>query len=177
MAVKLNLLPPGAGVTGRLGKFLNTTRMLGVISLAFFLVFALGISAFFIFSTATVSSLNRDVDALKSQISTLETTETQAVLLKDRLGKIKTALNLPSSVKNLDAAAPLISNLSPTASLNAFDVDPQKADLSIVFTTTSDTSAFIKSLSVSKNFTTATLMSYSYSPSGGILVGVRLIPK
>ena len=177
MAIKLNLLPPEARVTGTLGKVLNTTRMLGVIGVAFFLVFTLGISAFFILSTVTLNNLNSNLDALKSQITALQTTETQAVLLKDRIGKIKTALSLPNSVKNLDTTNPIISSLGPAASLGELDVDSQKVDLSLVFTSNVDTSAFIKSLSDSQSFTTATLTSFSYSPAGGILVGVRLIPK
>lgn len=177
MAIKLNLLPPETRATGTLAKVLNTTRMLGVIGIAFFLVFTLGISAFFILSTVTLNGLNSNIGSLKSQIAALETTETQVVLLKDRIGKINTALNLPNSIKNLDVVNPVISNLSPSTSLSELDVDTQKVDISMIFTSNADTSAFIKSLSDSQNFKTATLTTFSYSPGGGILVGVRLIPK
>lgn len=177
MAVKLNLLPPGVGVTGSMSKALNTTRMLGVIALAFFLLFTLGISGFFILNTVTLNNLNSDVDSLKSRLASLQTVETQTVLLKDRLGKIKTAFALPDSRKNLDAVNPLLSGLGPSATLSELNVDPAKADISLTFTSNADTSAFMSSLAGSQNFASATLTTYSFSPVGGILVGVRIVPK
>jgi hypothetical protein len=177
MAVKLNLLPQGTSVTGTLGKVLKTTKMLGVIFIAFFLIFTLGISAFLIISTISLRNLNSDIDSLKSQISTLESTEQQAVLLKDRLAKIKTALAVPSSIKNLDGANPYISNLPPTASLTELNIDPQKVDFSIQFGSSNDLSVFLRDLSDTKNFPVGVLTSYSFNPITGYLISVRLSNK
>jgi Tfp pilus assembly protein PilN len=177
MAVKLNLLPQGTSATGTLGKVLKTTKMFGVILIAFFLIFALGISAFFIVSSITLKNLNSDLDSLKSQISALESTEQQAVLLKDRLAKIKTALAIPSAIKNLEGVNPYVSNLPPAASLTELNVDAQKVDFSIQFGSTSDLSAFLRSLSETKNFPVGVLTEYSFNPASGYLVSVRLSNK
>ena len=99
MATKINLLPPGFGVTGNLGKILKAVRMVGVIGLAFFLVFGLGISIYFIVSTITFNALKSETNSLKEQVKTLQTTEQQIVLLKDRIGKINMALGLPEAIK------------------------------------------------------------------------------
>lgn len=178
MAININLLPPGFGITGTLGKILKLTRMLGVIGLALFLFFALGISAFFISSTMTLNGLNSDNGSLKDQIKTLQSSEQQVVLLKDRIGKINTVLGLPDAIKTLNIIEPFISNLSASSSLSQLDIDPIKIDLSLQFSSTADTSAFIKSLSNmkslpdSKVFTSVVLTSFGYNPISGYLVGV-----
>lgn len=164
-------------MTGTLGKALKTTKMLGVIAIAFFLVFTLAISAFFILSTITLGSLNSDNDSLKAQVSALQSTETQVVLLKDRVGKIKTALNVPSAIKNLDSVTPFVSSLGPTASLNELDVDSQKVDFSVLFASTADLSTFLKTLTNSTTFTSEVMTSFGYSPTSGYLLGVRLTGK
>ena len=186
MVIRINLLPPGFGVTGNLGKVLKLARMLGVIGAAFFLVFGLGISTFFIVSTITFNGLKSETDSLKAQIKALQETEQQVVLLKDRIGKINAALGLPEAIKNLDAIEPFISNLSSSASLNELDIDAQKIDLSLQFRSSADTSAFIKSLSDTKSlsdmkslpdskvFTSVVLTSFGYDPTNGYTVSVRM---
>jgi Tfp pilus assembly protein PilN len=174
MAVKLNLLPQGTSISGSLGKALKLTKMLGVIAAAFFLVFALGLSALFILNTITLNRLNSDVNTLKGQITALESTEQKAVLLKDRLSKIKTALLLPSAVPNLDKVNSLVAALPPATILSELNVDPQKVDLTIRFNATGDLSTFMKSLATSKSFTSVVLTTFGYNPSSGYTVGVRL---
>jgi len=174
MATKINLLPPGFGVTGNLGKILKAVRMVGVIGLAFFLVFGLGISIYFIVSTITFNALKSETNSLKEQVKTLQTTEQQIVLLKDRIGKINTALNFPEAIKNLDAIDPFISNLSSSASLNQLEIDPQKIELSLQFRSTADTSAFIKSLSDMKDFRSVVLTSFGYDSTNGYTVGISI---
>ena len=174
MATKINLLPPGFGVTGNLGKILKAVRMVGVIGLAFFLVFGLGISIYFIVSTITFNALKSETNSLKEQVKTLQTTEQQIVLLKDRVGKINMALGLPEAIKNLDAIDPFISNLSSSASLNQLEIDAQKIDLSFQFRSTADTSAFIKSLSDMKDFRSVVLTSFGYDSTNGYTVGISI---
>ena len=174
MATKINLLPPGFGVTGNLGKILKAVRMVGVIGLAFFLVFGLGISIYFIVSTITFNALKSETNSLKEQVKTLQTTEQQIVLLKDRVGKINMALGLPEAIKNLDAIEPFISNLSSSASLNQLEIDAQKIDLSFQFRSTADTSAFIKSLSDMKDFRSVVLTSFGYDSTNGYTVGISI---
>ncbi|KKR69655.1 MAG: hypothetical protein UU12_C0040G0013 [Candidatus Woesebacteria bacterium GW2011_GWA2_40_7b] len=174
MATKINLLPPGFGVTGNLGKILKAVRMVGVIGLAFFLVFGLGISIYFIVSTITFNALKSETNSLKEQVKTLQTTEQQIVLLKDRIGKINMALGLPEAIKNLIAIEPFISNLSSSASLNQLEIDAQKIDLSFQFRSTADTSAFIKSLSDMKDFRSVVLTSFGYDSTNGYTVGISI---
>lgn len=177
MAVKLNLLPQGAGITGELGKTLKLTRMLGVIAVAFFLVFTIGISAFFVLSTLTLKNLNSDLDSLKSQISTQEATEQKVVLLKDRLAKIKTALATPGALKNFDTVIPYVSGLGAGSTISTLDVSPEKVTLSLVFTTRAGVSDFTSSLSTSKNFSSAVLTSFVFNPAAGYQVNVNLTAK
>lgn len=177
MAVKLNLLPPGVGVAGRVGKLLKIAKMLGVIAVAFFLIFTLGISALFILNTSTLNQLNSDVDSLKSKIVSLESTEQQAVLLKDRVGKIKLVLGFPSAIGNLDKVNSFVASLPPTATLSELDVDPQNVDFSVQFTSINDLSTFLRTLADTKLFPSGVLTSFGFNPATGYALSVRLANK
>lgn len=177
MAVKLNLLPEGYGVSGSLGKILKTTKALGVIALAVFIVFTIGMSAFFIFSTITLNGLKNEKTSLGVEIQSLQTTETQTVLLKDRLDKVKIVFSSPSAIKNLLLVDPLVTSLGPSSSLSELNVGAGKIDLILSFRSSVDLSAFYTKIADSQNFTTVRQTSFSYAPANGYSVGLSLTPK
>lgn len=172
MAIKMNLLPPEYGATKGLGKLLKSVRTLGIVSIAVFLVFALGISAFFIISSVTLNNLNSNLDSLKVQITSQQASEQQIVLLKDRLAKIKLALNSPSANKNLAAIYPYVSGLPGDASLSEFKLDSTKADITVVFRSNDQLTSFLQKLGGSKDFNSVSLTSFVYSPESGYSVGI-----
>jgi Tfp pilus assembly protein PilN len=174
MTIRINLLPPEYAVSGPLGKLLKTTRMLGVIALGAFLVFALGLAAFFIFSSFQLRALKANEDKLKSDIASSETSEQQIVLLKDRLAKVKIAQSTQSGVKNLEKIDPFIAGLSGSTILTELDVDSQKVDLSILFKSNNELSTFLKTLTDSKVFQSVVLTSFGFNPLTGYLVTIRL---
>lgn len=177
MAIKVNLLPPEYTTTKGLARFLKAAQGLGVISIAFFLVFTLGISGFYIISSITLRSLNSDIDSLKNQISAQETSEQQIVLLKDRLSKIKTVLALPSSIENFKAATPYISSLSPTTSLSEATIDSQKIDMTLIVRSNADLVSLLQKFSGGNEFASVAMTNFTFSPSGGYLVGIRASKK
>ncbi len=172
MAVKLNLLPPEYGELKGIGRILKITRSLGVIAMAFFLVFTLGVSAFFIISSISLNNLKSNVDGLKTQIESEKTSEQQLVLLKDRLGKIKSVLGVATANTSLTAINPYITGLSADTTLSEVDVDSAKAELSLTFRSRADLSAFLKKISEGQAFGSVTLSAFTYSPESGYLVGI-----
>ena len=177
MAIKLNLLPPESRVSGGLSKALGITRMLGVIGLAAFLIFALGVGAFFVISSVQLSSLSTQSDSLKSQILAQAKTESQVVLLKDRIKKIKTVQSLPSSTKNLNNIDPYLSPLTGETSVTELNVDSAKVAATLNFRSNSDLSSFIKALVSSNTFKTIAITSFGFNPISGYLVGVSFATK
>ncbi len=177
MAIKVNLLPVDKRVGKDLQRVLTVTRMLGVIFLALFIVFGLGVTAFFILSSIQLSSLNQTNGSLTSQISGLETSETQMVLLKDRIAKIKTVKNLPSAIANLDKINPVLTTLSAESPVAELDITPVKISTSINFKSNTDLSNFLKNISSSKVFKSVTMTSFSFNPATGYLVSLDIAAK
>lgn len=175
MAVKMNLLPPEYAVSGGLARVLKTTRMLGVIALAIFVVFALGLAGFFVFSSFELRSLTAGNDGLKGQITALSSSEQQMILLRDRLKKIRTVQTTASSAKNLSSVDPIVAAISGNITLTELAVDPQKVDISVVIRSNSDLTTFLKNLKSSEAFKSVVLTSFGFNPVSGYLANIRLI--
>ncbi len=177
MAVKLNLLPPELSVSGGLAKILKTTRMLGVIFLAGFLIFALGTGAFFLVSSLQLKNLTQNIDQLKTQIKAQAVSEQQIVLLKDRIKGIKSARNSSSALKELADFDPFLTSLTSDSSVNELQIAPQKIEATILFRSSADLTAFLQSLKSSTAFSLGTVNSFSFNPATGYLVTFRLTGK
>lgn len=177
MAIKINLLPKEFKVGAGLGKALRLIRILGVISLAAFLIFGMVLGGYLIISSVQLNSLNSSNDSLKSQLKNLETSESQLVVLKDRLSKIKTAENTPSGLpvyKNFDA---LVDSLSDSTTLNTVDIGPTKLSSTLVFRSNQDLTNFVEKLTKANTFQNIALTSFSFNPNVGYLLSVEFVPK
>lgn len=177
MAIKVNLLPTELVLSGGINKVLRLTRMLGVISLAGFLIFGLGLAAFFIISTFQLNSLNSGNAGLKTRITGLESSEQKMILLKDRIAKIKTVQGFPTISKNLDNIEPVLGTLATGTAVNELDIDPTKVATTINFKSTGDMASFIKSLSSQTAFPSVILSSFGFNPASGYLVTVSFLSK
>lgn len=177
MAVNLNLLPPELAVSKSLGKFLKTVKALGVIGVAAFLVFGVGIGAFFIVSTISLNRINANIKVLKNQVSAQQKSEQQVILLKDRIAKIASIQSIPDSLSNLTATEPFLIDLSGSMSVNQMAVSPTSVSLSLNLKTNSDLSTFLESLQTSDVFKTVSLTTFNFSPSIGYSVEVSAVKK
>jgi len=171
----LNLLPPELSVSKNLNSFLKTVRSLGVIGIAAFLIFGVGVSAFFIFSTISLNGINANVTKLKGQVSAQQKSEQQIILVKDRLEKIASIQNLPNSSSNQTAIEPFLTNLSVNSSLGELEIDPAIVRLSANIKTNSDLSTFLGSFQSSDVFKTVDLTSFSLSPINGYSIEISAV--
>ncbi len=170
MAVKLNLLPEQFNLSGPLGSIVKFVRPLNVILLALFLATALGMGGFFIFSSISLKNLGTANANLKTQIQSQSAAQQQIVLLKDRLGKIKSVQALPNSLKNLGNIGSVLSSIAGSSFVSELGVDALKTSATIVFKSNSDLTNFVKTLSSTKSFTSITLGSFNYNPTSGYLM-------
>lgn len=174
MAIKLNLLPPELAVDKNLNIIIKTVRSLGIISIASFLIFIVGLVGFFIMSSITLKNLTSDIDVSKNKIIAQEASEQQIILLKDRINKISTIQNLPTSLKNIIAIEPFLANLSPDSLLSELDIDSQKAQLLLNFKSNNDLGTFFRNLSGSEVFKSVVLSSFSLNPATGYSVSINI---
>jgi hypothetical protein len=177
MAVKINLLPADYTLTGPVAQFVRIARPLTVILLSLFIVTALGMGGFFVFSSISLKSLSVADSNLEKQIQTQSEAQQQIILLEDRLTQIKTVQGIPSAIKNLDNIDSLLTPVANPSLLSELDVDSQKTSASIVFKSNLDLTGFINSLSSNSTYSTISMESFSYSPASGYQVGLNFVDK
>lgn len=177
MAIKVNLLPTEKRVGKGLQRILRVTRMLGVISLVIFILFGLGMIAFFVFNSISLGNLKTANGDLEDRITGLETSEQKIVLLKDRVGKIKSLFSIPSAINNLDSVNTVLSPLSKDTTISELNVNPTKVSMSINFKSAADIGVFLTGLKDTKSFQTVSISSFSFNPVSGYLVSIAIQGK
>ena len=177
MPVNLNLLPTELSVSKSLGALLKTLRAVGVIAVAAFLVFGIGVAAYFIVVKVTLDGLNTKVTVLKNQVTANEQSEQQVILLKDRLAKISSVQNLPSLLPNLSAVKPTFTNLSAVSAISQMQVDATGFNLTLNIKTNSDLTVFLATVRNPDVFKTAGLTAFSLNPTTGYSLTVQTVKK
>lgn len=177
MSVKLNLLPPELTVSKNLNSFLKTVRMLGVVGIATFIIFGIGVGIFFIVSTISLNKITANVSVLEGQVLAQQKSEQQLILIKDRIAKINTVKNYPSALPNMETIEPFISGLSGTDSVSDMSIDTGTIALSVKIGTNSEMNRFIESLVSSDTFRSVDLTSFNLNPTTGYSIVVKAIKK
>jgi hypothetical protein len=176
MAVNLNLLPQDYKVSDSVAKIIKIVRPLNVILLAVFLLSAIGVGAYFVYSTTVIENLDTTNTTLRNQVKSLQSAQQQAVLLKDRLGKIGKIYAKPAASKNLGAVDFLIKSLPPTTTINLMDIDAEKTGVTYAFATNTDLTNFLNLLNNQTNLD-VTMTSFNYETTNGYVVGFSFVPK
>ena len=177
MAIKLNLLPPEHEASSNLNRSLKAVKALGVIGIAAFLIFGIGLGVFFILSTISLNSVEANVTKLSGQVAAMQKSEQQIILVEDRIKKITSIRGLPNALTNLAAINPYLANLSQTSSVNQLTIDSTSVALSLNLKTYADLTAFIESLQSSKNFGSVALESFSLNTKLGYSLEVKASQK
>jgi hypothetical protein len=177
MAVKLNLLPPNYALSGPIGQIVKFARPVNVILLALFIVTVVGMGGFFVFSSFSLRSLTASNDGLKKQIQAQSAAQQQMVLLKDRLGKIKTVQGVATATKNLNDINPILARLTGNSALSELNIDAQKLTATITFKSNSDLTNFLEGVGLSTNYSAITMGTFSYNPVSGYQVGLNFTKK
>lgn len=177
MAITLNLLPQDRIISGDLFKILKFTRILGVISLAIFIIYSIFIGVFIFLNSNKIRTLQSTSSTLKSQVIQLESSEAQIILIKDRIKKIQTLQAMPSSLNNLASTVSLLQNLSDRARVTELDVDSKKSDLSVNFKSNFEMENFLDLIRNSDEFKSVVVGSYGFNPTTGYLVTFNLNTK
>jgi len=150
---------------------------MGVIGVAAFLAFGIGIGVFIIFSTVSLNGINANINKLKAQVSSQQKSEQLIILLKDRIAKTASVQSMPDSLVNLQTIQPFLLNLSGNALINQMTVGPEALALSVNLKTNTDLSTFIKSFQGSDVFKTVNLTSFNLSPTTGYSVEITALKK
>ncbi|MFC1625455.1 hypothetical protein ACFL1Q_00230 [Patescibacteria group bacterium] len=177
MAIKLNLLPPELAVRGGVVKIARVLTSLAIAAIAGFIIFTVGMIAFFVVSSYELRSLSTTVSKLKSEVRAQESTEQKIVLLKDRVGKIRSLSSYDSSDKDIVNVESVLSAVGTQTSVGQLGVEPKKIDLSLVFKDPSELSNFIRSVTDSKIYKNVIMPSLGFSPINGYSISLGFTQK
>ncbi len=172
MAVKLNLIPQELLISKSLNGILKTLRALNVILSVAFLIFAVGVGAFFIISKYSLTSVEKTLDQLKTQVLAQQSSEQRLILLKDRLAKISMVHKLPSVLDSITKVNSVIADLSGASLISEMDIGSNKIDLSMTIESNDDLTRLMTNIKNTKLFKTIVLSSFGYSPLSGYVLGV-----
>lgn len=175
MAITLNLLPQDQVISGTLGKFLRIGKSLGLIVLIIYLLFSIGYTFLLITNNTKIKELTLANNSAEMKVLELESSESKAFLLKDRIKKIETLKLIPSSLNNLAGAIGLLDTLPPTARVTELNLDSKKVELTVNLKSTGDLSRFLESAKNSGKFGSVIITSFGLSPTTGYLVSFNLL--
>jgi hypothetical protein len=134
-------------------------------------------AGFFIYGSVTLKNLNTNNNNLTNQIQAQSEAQQQAVLLKDRLEKIRKVYTLPNASKNFIAVSSIVNSLSSDAKVVEMDISAEKNILSLSFKTNGELTNFMNKLASQEDFTGITLESFTYNPTSGYVVGIAFSGK
>jgi hypothetical protein len=166
MPENLNLLPQDLQVSKGTKNTLKTVKALGTIFIVLFALFCLGLGGYFIYSRITLTNIQANVDQLKKQVTAMEASEQQLVLLKDRLGKIISIKSTPNASKNVTHMDTLFAGMSQGFTPNQVSIAPSKMSMSLNILSNDDLSAFMRNVKTTELFNQIELTSFSYTMSG-----------
>ena len=177
MATGINLLPEGKVLKGRDRVLVEGISKIVFGGLIVFIVAALAIAGYFVYSSLRMRASLSSEEALKVQIEALSDTEQSFFLIKDRVSKVRTVLAKESLNDEMAKLSGFLVNLPGDARLIEVQATNQKITIGISFISSSSFGSFYKNLVSSGKYKTIILKSLSFSPSGGYVAALELIDE
>lgn len=170
MDKKINLIPEELTVPAKVIKLSNRINKISMIS-AFVLTIALVVGiVFFVYLDSSYKKIVDSNESLKSEITSLEKTEQQLVLTKDKINKIKNVRNSKTAMKTFAIFLEFkqfISNF-PDLVLSEVEIDANKFSVSITSKEFSNVQDFLTQLVFSEDLKSVVLDSFGFSPRSGL---------
>ncbi len=150
----------------KITKVLNKISTVGAIVLLVMLITAISL---FVYFRIQENKINANIEDLKVRISTLEKSEQQLVLTKDRLARIATIKLLPSvreDLTNFQEVTNLLANVSDSSLLEA-SIQSNKTDFSVTSKDSNALATFLEPISKLKKYKTMILAALGFSQTSG----------
>lgn len=170
----INLLPTNLVAQAPVSKFANLLKKITTLGFVLFILAITVVGAYYLINYFTISSSVNKQTILKEQIKSLEQTEQKVFLAKDRLDKIKTALNIESADKNLEKLENFYSAIAGTVTISEADITSKKTEISVVARNSSFLTTFLGNLTTSDLFKTINLTSFGFNSSNGYFITVEI---
>jgi len=175
MAVKkINLLPkefvPGKAVT----KPLKVIRQVSYLFLAgFAIIIALGFGSVYYYNNE-LKNVITEQDRLKNSIQSLQETEQQLILTKDRIAKIQSVLSTRSVEDKFSKQKIIIDNLPDKITLQSAEIRRDRSILDLQAINSRDLVNFIASVSSRTDFNQITMDGLNFNSFRGYTLSLQI---
>lgn len=173
MATKINLLPVELGAGRSVLQVAKVLNKVSIIAGVIFLVAGvLGIVYLFILQSQISSQVNKN-NQLQTSIKNLQATEQKFVLIKDRIGKIKSILSQKTAYANSENIQSILLGLPADVGLDEADISPAQARFSVTSKTSLGMVSFLTNLTSGTKYKQILLKNFSFRPSSGYSITVE----
>jgi|WetSurSiteA1Bulk_404760.scaffolds.fasta_scaffold00731_6 hypothetical protein len=162
-----NLLPTELTPKGSLQKIANLIKKFSTIGFAVFIVGAVAMLSFYLINYFQLKNIVAEQKKLETSVKSLQKTEQQLILIRDRIAKAKTIWATETVIDNLNAYKKLINNLTSDIAFNDVAVDAKKTALSISINNSTSLSQFMSQLVSQNIYESIILKSFTFSQKAG----------
>lgn len=167
---KINLLPVELSPSKGSSKLALIIKKITFYAGGIFLLGALAAIALIFFLTSQLKTSLAKEDSLKQNIASLQKTEQQLFIIKDRISKIKQAESGSLADASFVKVDSILSNLPPNLSVNSIEIDSTKTKFSVLSKDSLGMASFLNNLINSGVFKNLTLNNFTFMPDQGYLV-------
>lgn len=176
MAIKIDLLPIESKIKGSYIKAAKFAKTLGLILISIYLLGSIFVTGYILVLNSQIGSIENNIEKLKIDIRSLESSEQKIVLLKDRISKIKYIMTLKSANTGLDSIKDIIDKLDENSSVTELKIDTSRIEASFNLKSTSALYSFMNNLQ-SQQFTNLKIDNFTFNPNTGYLISVVINNK
>lgn len=172
---KINLLPDKLLAKTGTRKVANLLGRIAIPALSVFFVGVVAGVGYLIVLNVQLKNLNSKKSQLMTSVESLETTEQQIVLVKDRIQKVNKVLgenNTEASVESFYNS--VLSFVPPGVRVTEAKVTDESTTVSFIVTSSLSLTSLFANMTSSGDFSKIRLESLSFSPSLGYLVSVEM---
>jgi len=170
----INLLPVAVGVKTATVKVVAFLKKVSIIITALFLCLGLAALVYFFIASRQLANIKAGEKNLKTTLSSLEETEQQYVLVKDRVTKVKKIIDEKTVEEKLTGLEKLRALLPAGLTISEVEIKEDKTEVSLVGTSSRDAVSFFASLLVGGVYEKITLKSFGFNPESGFLITLEV---
>ncbi len=173
MATKINLLPVELGAGRSILQVARTLNKVSIIAGVVFLVVGVsGIVYLFLLQRQVTDQVNKN-NQLQTSIKNLQATEQKLVLIKDRIGKIKTILSQKTAYDNSGNIQNILLGLPSDVVLGEAEISPAQIRFSVTSKTSLGMVSFLTNLTSQSKYKQMVLKNFNFRPSSGYSITVE----
>jgi hypothetical protein len=169
----INLLPTNLAVKGTFAKVAKLLQTIDTVGFIIFTIVAVGLGGFYIFNSIRLRDLIAREDVIIANIKKMAETETQFVLARDRLDKIKLVLAKDSANKNIKNLGSLVGKVSSFVDVVEVQVAPKKTELTILSKDSSALSNYLAEVLAGGYYKSVKMTNFDFAPNSGYKVTIQ----